>query len=168
MSDDLSPAERWQETSPYANLPCREFCNHKRRGCEPGRCCSPYERDDPRYWIGRGNEPVAGKSIGWSHNMEREGLRRHLRRRLWKFGLDRFASFRLEQRAQKIAWRLDREYQKRKAPMGVRRRAPRPVEPPRFTADELRHLVELFEGANDPTSASIAAKAAALLERTQA
>lgn len=158
-------AAEWQETSPYANLPCREFCNHKRRGCEPGRCASPYSRDDPRYYVGRGNEPVAGQSIGWAHNMERAALVRHLRRRLWRFGLGGFASFRLEQRAGAIAAWLDRKYyQPRKCPMGVRRYAPRPVQPPAFTRDELQHLVDLFDGANDPTSANVAAKAAALLE----
>lgn len=152
-------AQEWQETSEWADLPCREFCNHRRRGCVPGRCCSPYERSDPRYWLGRGSQPTAGK-FGEAHNLERQAIRDHLRAR------GRYVDGYGELLVAKIQMRLQRDYHRRKPPIGVRRVTSSPA-PVQFNADELRHLVDLFDGANDPLSASIAAKAAVLLERAQ-
>lgn len=147
--------------------PCLHQCN--RRGCAPTKCLGrvEYSRDDPRYWVGRGLEPAAGKPFGWAHNMEREAIRAHLRRRIWRFGLDGLAAARLEFRITEIQRRLSREWPARWEAIKAGWRAARPpvqASPSTiFTRDELQHLVDLFAGANDPTSASIAAKAAARL-----
>lgn len=149
---------------PWEELPCREFCNAYKLGCNKGRCRNPYDRDDPRRWLGRGQESVAGQSFGWAHNMERDAIRAHLRRRIWKFGLDGMAAARLEFRVAAIQTRLQRDYHRRKPPIGVRRkRGASPDIKPTFTAEELRHLADLFANANDPVSRAIAEKASRLL-----
>lgn len=137
--------------------PCLHQCN--RRGCAPTKCLGriEYDRDDPHYWIGRGLEPVPGKPFGWAHNMERRALREHLERR------GRHSALALPFAVVRMQERLHRE-----KPTMRQRQAARPIvtaaERPAFTRDELQHLADLFAGANDPTSASIGAKAAAMLE----
>jgi hypothetical protein len=92
-----------------------------------------------------------------------------LRRRIWKFGLDRWAAARLEARVDAIQRRLHK-YDK---PLRVRQAearaaalaaAPAPIGAElELTWAELEHLEHLFAGANNPLSASIGAKAAAAL-----
>lgn len=112
----------------------------------------------------------AGKPFGWAHHAERDHIRQHLRRRIWKFGFDEFRSFRLEQRINEIQRRLHKYDES----FAVRSRRWREQQEERcrreakgataeFTWEELDRLVEHFEGANDPVSAEIARKAAALL-----
>ncbi len=141
--------------------PCLEWCN--RRGCEPTKCLGRivYSDDDPRKYLGRGYADVAGRPFGWAHNQEREAIRRHLRRRLWRFGLDDLRAARLEQRVTQIQRRLHRE----KPTMKERQARIKTVGLPSsdFTADELRHIVDAWQFANDPLSAAIAVKAAAKL-----
>lgn len=63
----------------------------------------------------------------------------------------------------KLHMRLQRDYHRRKPPVGVRRRAAS-TQPPvlDFTAEELEMIAERFAGANDPVGQSIHAKARAL------
>lgn len=152
-------AEEWQRASEWANLPCREFCNHKRRGCEPGKCCSPYDRDDPRYWVGRGQENVPGKPFGWARMMQDIALCDLQRAR----GIDPNAGEAYLRRVQ-MHTRVERDYHKRKPPMGVRRVVRAAAAPVELSLDEWRHLADLFADANDPTSAAIGRKAVAKIE----
>ena len=64
--------------------------------------------DEYRKWLGRGYENVPGQPFGYAHMMEREAIRRHLRRRILKFGLDGLASARLEFRVTAIQQRIHR------------------------------------------------------------
>ncbi len=125
-----------------------------------------YPPDDPRHWLGRGNENVPGKPFGWAHNMERDAIRAHLRRRIWKFGLDGMAAARLEFRVIRIQERL-RKYQPSWAErQAIWRAKQAPAAAPEgFTADELEMIAVRFAGANDPAGQGIAAKAAALQRR---
>lgn len=143
------------------DLPCRHFCAWPRSlGCAPGKCgLAGRPFDDPKRWLGRGSQDVPGKSFGWAHNKERDAIRTHLRRRLWRFGLDDMAAARLEFQVTKIQQRLQRDYHRRKPPVGARRVVSIPTN--QFTTEELQHLVDLFSDANDPISAEIARKAAA-------
>lgn len=143
----------------WQSLPCREFCNHKAKGCAPGECRNPYDREDPRYWLGRGNQNVGGKSFGFAHNMETQALREH-----WK------ATGRDPLNVEIIFWlskmrhRINRAYYARKPRMGARNIRPA-AQRPTFTEEQLRHLVDLFADANDPTSRAIAATAQEMLGR---
>lgn len=148
---------------PWDELPCREFCNHYAgggcfAGAGGGKCGNPYTRDDPRYWLGRGSEDVPGRSFGWAWNMEDAAIRAHLVRR----GHDP-KSLAFHSLVTKLHMRLQRDYHRRKPPVGVRRRAA-PTQPPvlDFTAEELAMIAERFAGANDPVGQSIHAKALAL------
>lgn len=130
------------------------------------RDSSTYPRDDPRHWLGRGNEDVPGKPFGWAHNMERAAIRAHLRRRIWKFGLDGLAAARLEFRVTRIQERLRRDQPSFAERQAIwRARQPKPEPPVAFTADELEMIAGRFAGANDPVGQAIAAKAAALQRR---
>lgn len=107
-----------------------------------------------------------GKPFGWAHHEERDRIRAHLRRRIWKFGLDGKAAMRLEARVDAIQRRLhkyDLTLRERQAIAAAKR--PPPAGRSEFlTWAELERLVEHFAGANDPTAASIGAKAASALE----
>lgn len=70
---------------------------------------------------------------------------------------------RLEFKVSAIQARLQRDYHRRKPPIGVRRVIPAHVRP-EFTREDLEHLVALFADANDPVSRAIADKALAMLE----
>lgn len=144
---------------PWDELPCREFCNHYGRGstCFVGKCGSPYRRDDPRYWLGRGSEDVPGKSLGWAHNMEREAIRAHLLARAMQDGAALYF------RTSAIQLRVQRDYHRRKPPIGVCRFAPAVERPADFTAEELAYLVEMLADGNNPLARSIAKKARARL-----
>lgn len=131
-------------------LPCREFCNA--RGCQPGDCRNPYPRDDPRHWLGRGSEDVSGKSFGWAHNMESRAIRDHLIAR----GESR--DYALYFRIIKIRMRLQRDYHRRKPPIGARRIVTR-ARIPEFTREELEMIAARFDGANDPIGQAIERKA---------
>jgi hypothetical protein len=137
--------------------------------CDPVRCFGriDYPDDDPRAWLGRGWQDVPGKKFGWAWHMELEAIRNHLRRRLWRFGLDGYARFRMDQRAQAIQRRLHKwnrpSMQERQAIWLARQAIPETLSLA-LTEAELQHLVDLFGAANNPLSASIAQKAKAMLD----
>jgi hypothetical protein len=115
-------------------------------------------------WLGRGLEPVPGKPLGWAWHQEREEIRAHLRRRMWRFlprnGLA--ASTLLEFRVTAIQQRLHKympTYRQRHAEW-VARQGQRTVMPPVFTREELQHLRDHFAMANDPVGQAIYAKVA--------
>jgi hypothetical protein len=113
-----------------------------------------------------------GTPFGTAHHRERDRIREHLRRRGFDAGDDMLAPARFEDRVSEIQRRLHR-YDETFAERSVRlrerweaeARANRTEAGLNLTRAELEHLVELFDGANDPLSASIRDKAAALLER---
>jgi hypothetical protein len=112
----------------------------------------------------------AGKPFGWAHHAERDHIRQHLRRRIWKFGLDEFRVFRMEQRINEIQRRLHKydetfAVRSRRWAEEQRERCRREATDAdlKLTWEELQHLVEHFEGANDPISAAIGTKARAPL-----
>lgn len=100
---------------------------------------------------------MAGRPSGWAWHQERAAIRAHLKARgrlpePWgEFAVDR------------IQRRLHREKPTMRERQARIRIVSAPVVP-QFNDDELRHLVELFAQANDPTSAAIGTKAAAILE----
>lgn len=121
-----------------------------------------YDANDPRAWLGRGFEDVPGKSLGWAMHMELEAIRQHLRRRIWKFGFDEYRGFRLNQRAQAIQarlWKWNRPTMRERQAVWKAKQPPPTTANVTFTLEELQHLADLFEGANDPLSASIGEKA---------
>jgi hypothetical protein len=110
----------------------------------------------------------AGKPFGWAHHAERDHIRQHLRRRIWKFGFDEFRVFRMEQRINEIQRRLhkyDETFAQRSRRWAEEQRLRCAREATGadlgLTWEELQHLLEHFEGANDPISAAIAEKAKA-------
>src|SRR5213592_1568440 len=115
-------------------------------------------------YLGRGLEDLPGMPFGWAFHQERDEIRAHLRRRIWRFGLDQWRGMRLEQRVDQIQRRIHRNRPTYKERCEARAKARPPyVPPPEFSREELERLVELFAGGNDPVTASIAAKAERLL-----
>lgn len=113
-------------------------------------------------FIGRGLEDIPGRPLGWAFHRERDEIRAHLRRRLWRFGLDELRAMRLEARVDAIQRRLHRNRPTlRERQAAWRARHPPPEAAPELTPAEWAPLAELFAGANDPLSALIGAKAAA-------
>lgn len=110
-----------------------------------------------------------GTPLGTAHHAERDRIRAHLRRRIWRFhfGPGISVAHRLESRVGAIQRRLhkyDPTLRERQAI--ARAKAPPPAATDvAFTWEELERLVEHFAGANDPVTAAIAAKAAASLTR---
>jgi hypothetical protein len=112
-----------------------------------------------------------GRPFGWAHHEERDRIRAHLRRRVWRFYVDEAGpgtpGMRLEARVDAIQRRLhkyDPTLRERQA--RARAAAPPPAGTSEFfTWEELERLVEHFAGANDPVPAAIAAKASAALAR---
>jgi hypothetical protein len=97
--------------------------------------------------------------LGYDHHRERDRIRAHLRRRIWRFGLDRFAAMRLEQRIDAIQARIAKNrptLKERQATWLARQ--PKTITAT-LTVEEWQHLADLFAGANDPISASIGEKA---------
>jgi hypothetical protein len=110
-----------------------------------------------------------GRKLGWAHHEERAIIREHLNRKLGRLEVHSWDWFRREQRITAIQRRLHR-YDLTFRELGVlyKRKWAREAPPStQFTTEELRHLVELFTGANDPLSQSIAEKAAARLLSVQ-
>lgn len=146
------------------NRPCLWYCNNRK--CDPVRCMGKieFDKNDPRHWLGRGFEDVPGKPLGWAWHQELEAIKQHLRRRIWKFGLDEYRGFRLNQRAQEIQRRL---HKWNRPTMRERQAVWKAKQPPpagdnlSLTWEELERLIEHFDGANDPISAAIAEKAKA-------
>lgn len=115
-------------------------------------------------YLGRGLDDIPGRPFGWAFHKEREEIRAHLRRRIWRFGFDRLAAARLEGRINEIQARLHKNrptYKERCAARAATR--PAYVPPEEFTREELERLAELFAGANDPITASIGEKARKML-----
>ena len=140
--------------------PCLHLCN--RPGCGPTICLGrrSYPDSDPRAWVGRGYANVPGKPFGWAFNMERRALREHLERK------GRYSAQELFFAVTRLQERIHRDkptYRQRQEAWKARHatRAPAPT----FTEEELRHLVDLFEGANDPLTAAIYEKARVILSR---
>lgn len=113
-------------------------------------------------WLGRGYESVPGKPFGWAWHQERDEIRAHLRRRLWRFlprdGIPTSAL--LESRVSRIQERLHKNkpsYRDRQAAWLARQ--PKPLPAVRFTEEELARIAEHFAGANDPLAQAIYAKA---------
>jgi hypothetical protein len=103
--------------------------------------------------------PVPGKPFGWSI----VELKYRIRTRLIARGItDPIAHFKTENIYHRIM-RYKPTFSQYCQAINVLRPAA-PSSPPSFTTDELRHLVELFTGANDPLSLSIAEKAKAILD----
>lgn len=116
-------------------------------------------------FLGRGLDDIPGKPFGWAWHKERDEIRAHLRRRIWRFGFDHMRGARLEARITQIQNRLHRNrpsYAERCAARAASR--PTYVPPPTFNRAELERMVEHFAGANDEVSASIGAKARELLD----
>lgn len=100
--------------------------------------------------------------FGYEHNRERERIGAHLRRRLPNHSMTaiEFRISRIQERLVKYRPSL----RDRQALWLAKQ--PKRIEPaPTFTTDELARLVELFAGANDLLTASIADKAARMLDR---
>jgi hypothetical protein len=119
-------------------------------------------------YLGRGYESIPGKPFGWAWHRERDEIRAHLRRRLWRFVVNNAeglpVSVRLEYRVTQIQERIHRNkptYAQRCAARAATRSTY--VPPPSFTRDELERMVEHFAGSNDAVGASIASKARELL-----
>lgn len=111
-------------------------------------------------YLGRGQEPIAGKPFGYAHVMERREIRAHLLKRGWEPN-----DIRLEFRVSDIQMRLNRGH---KAKWEARQAAWRAANsgtrtaPVIFSPEELAYIAERFEAANDPISQAIYAKAARL------
>lgn len=156
---------------PVRDRPCLWDCNNRK--CDPIRCFGriDYGENDPRTWLGRGWQDVPGKPFGWAWHMELEAIRQHLRRRVWKFGLDGLARFRMDQRAAAIQRRLHKSncptMRERQAIWKARSAREAEQAPEPFTADELDTILQRFAGANDPTGQAVAAKAEAMLGKSR-
>lgn len=93
--------------------------------------------------------------------MERDAIRAHLVAR----GIDPGRDIRAAFLPSRLKLRLERDYHRRKPPIGVRRRAGSSVTVTAFTAEQLAHIAERFAGANDPLGQSIARTAANLFNK---
>lgn len=112
----------------------------------------------------------AGKPFGWAHHAERDHIRKHLARRLGPVKAHTWAAIQREDRVSVIQRRLHKydetfAVRSRRWAEEQRERCRREAESATadFTWEELRRLVEHFDGANDPISAAIAEKAKAVL-----
>lgn len=111
-----------------------------------------------RSFLGRGYESTPGRPLGWAWHRERDEIRAHLKKRgRWHGPRDEFAVSRIQQRLH----RNKPTFAERHAAWRDRQTLAQPMAA--LDAAELRHLVDLFAGANDPMSLAIAAKAAAML-----
>jgi hypothetical protein len=110
-------------------------------------------------WITRAYDDVPGKPFGWAYYRAMDELRAHLRMRHPNLDSGVLGPAKLDARARRI---LERIHKNRPT---YAERSRRTFEAPRvrpfLTDEELRHLADLFDGANDPLSASIAAKISA-------
>lgn len=119
--------------------------------------------DDPRKWVGRGNENVGSKPFGWANNMERRGIRDHLRKR------GRYAPTGYDARGEFLVSRIQlrlRKYQPTFAQRCAAAQAQRDADwiargrpaAIMLNDDERAYLRELLEGANHPLGQQIAGK----------
>lgn len=113
-------------------------------------------------YLGRGFEDTPGKPFGWAFNRETEEIEAHLLKRGWSRGDLRFY-FRVTRIRERL-WRNRPTFKERQAAWRARQPAPTSAGVT-LSIEELERLVELFEGANDPVTASIGAKAAEALAR---
>lgn len=114
-------------------------------------------------WLGLGLENVPGKPFGWAFNQERRAIKKHLAKRSSRWDGDRRPN---EFTVTRIQERLHRHHPTyRDRAEAWKRRTATALSAPGlgFSPEQLAHLVELFTGANDPLSASLAQTAAALL-----
>jgi hypothetical protein len=115
----------------------------------------------------------AGKPFGWAHHAERDHIRKHLAKR-WPAEPHSWEWIRREDRVSKIQRRLHRydetfAVRSRRWAEQQRLRCIREATSAKaeFTWEELQHLVEHFDGANDPVSAEIGRKARELLDNRE-
>jgi hypothetical protein len=105
-----------------------------------------------------------GTPLGTAHHAERAKIRAHLLAKGWS------DNWRLEARVTWIQMRLhkyDKSLKERQAEWNAKQ--PKPAGAGlNLTWEELERLVDLFTGANDPVTASIAAKAAEALAKKDA
>lgn len=110
----------------------------------------------------------AGKPFGWAHHEERRIIRAHLDRKYGRLepGTWDWSKRELETvaRIQSRLHRHDKSFRELQA-IYASGRPPQTEATVLFTFEELERLSDLFAGANDPLTASIAAKAAAALHR---
>ena len=146
--------------------------------CDCERCVelAPLTKlDDPRHFLGKGFETTPGKPFGYAHMMERQALREHVRKRGRHVteGITGAYDPRVEHRIARMQERIHRHkptLRETQAAWRARCAAaqPRPEgERTYLTWEELQHLVDLFTGANDPLSLSIAEKAAEALAKRE-
>lgn len=111
------------------------------------------------------DDPVpVHRKFGYDHHMERQRIREHLIRRGWD-AKDVTIEFRVSAIQERIA-RYKPTFRERQQKWLAEQAARRPARTDfdlKLTREELEHLVYLFGGANDPVSASIAAKAQEIL-----
>jgi hypothetical protein len=112
-----------------------------------------------------------GTPLGTAHHAERDLIRAHLRRRLWRFYVDEAGpgtpGMRLEARVDAIQRRLHKyDLTLRERQAIARAKAPPPAGTSEFfTWEEFDRLAEHFAGANDPVAIAIGEKALAALAR---
>ncbi len=115
-------------------------------------------------FLGRGLEATPGKPFGYAFNQERAEIRQHLIERGW-LADDPHLEFRIT-RIQERLWKYKPTLKQRQA--AWRARQPQPSGASLgLTREELQRLVDLFTGANDPVTASIATKAAMALRQKE-
>jgi hypothetical protein len=117
---------------------------------------SDLDWDDPKKWLGRGLENVPGKPFGWAHAHETRAIEEHLIAKGYKPN-----SSALFYRVRKIQDRLHKNR------LSLKDRQAAIIKPKMheyFSAHELEHLADLFNGANDPVSLEIRRKALLMLE----
>jgi hypothetical protein len=109
----------------------------------------------------------AGKPFGWAHHAERDHIRQHLAKR-WPAQPHSWEWIRREDRVSVIQRRLhkyDETFAVRSRRWAEEQRLRCALEATGadlgLSWEELQHLLEHFEGANDPISAAIAEKAKA-------
>ncbi len=124
-------------------------------------------RNAPSY-LGRGHEATPGKPLGWSWHRERDEIREHLQRRGWLSPDLEFRVTCVQERIHRYKPTFHQRQEVARA-AGERWVSPAPVPPPRgpFSQEELERLADLFAEANDPVTASIGRKAAAMLPTSQ-
>jgi len=115
-------------------------------------------------YLGRGYDDVAGQPFGYAWHKERDEIHNHLMRGK---RAQMYVGLTMKQRIDAIQTRIHRNKPNLQERQAARLACqPKRLTPPSFTDDELMHLIELFNHANDPISKAIALKAAEMLQLT--
>lgn len=125
---------------------------------------------EARKWVGRGLDNVPGRPFGWAWNMERQAIREHLLARGWEptgEHAERFRDHLVESRVSAIQQRIHRYRptlrERQLAARAAANLTTTGLVQDVFTPDELRAILDRFQGANDPLGQSILAKASRAL-----